>query len=185
MGVPADVVAVGDDLGGLKHGHVGGGQFPGQPLVGFPVPVLVLVLDQGNRFDPTPHGDRHAVDDDLLGRGGDRHQAGRALPVDGHSGHRDRQVRAQRSLARHVEPGGTFGHCAAEDDIVDLGPLKAGPGQGPGNRVRGQVRSGCVVERPAEPVETITASLIGPRPRSGPCRRRGRRSGRSARTQIR
>ena len=47
---------------------------------------------------PATH-DVHAVDDDLLGGGGDRHQARRALAVDRHAGDGDRKAGAQRGGA--------------------------------------------------------------------------------------
>src|SRR6185437_11326226 len=50
----------------------------------------------------------HVVIDDLLGGSGNRHHAGRALPIDRHAGHRVRQPGPQCRLTGDVEPLGAL-----------------------------------------------------------------------------
>ncbi len=69
-----DAVAFGDDLGGLDHRHIGRIVHLDQLTVEFD-PEL-FAAHHRNLFEAARDDGVHAVDDDLLGGGGDRHQAG-------------------------------------------------------------------------------------------------------------
>ncbi len=69
----------------------------------------------------TASGDHiHAVDDHLLGRGGDGHQARRTLAVDGHAAGADRATGAQRDLAGKVAGLRALLERGAPQHIVDF-----------------------------------------------------------------
>ena len=120
----ADAVALRDRLGGLQHRHVDvlvhGDQrrVAGDPHFGR--------LDQADRILAAGGDDIHLVDDHLLGGGGDRHQAGGALAVDGLGADRDRAAGAQRDLAADIAGLRALGEDAAPDDIVDLAGIDPG-----------------------------------------------------------
>ena len=52
-----------------------------------------------------------------------RLQAGRALAIDGRSGHAHRKSGAQQRLSRDVGARGTLLHGATHHDVLDLGAL--------------------------------------------------------------
>ncbi len=93
----------------------------------------------------------HPVDDDLLGGGGDRHQAGRALAVDGHAGNADRATGAKRDLPADVAELRALRQHRAPDDVVDVACIDLGALD------RGLERE-AAQRRPRRGVE---ASLIG------------------------
>ena len=69
----ADAVAFGNDFGGLDHGHIDVVMKGFQLLVD--IDAIVARLDQRDRFLSAAGDDIHSVDDDLLGGGGDGHDA--------------------------------------------------------------------------------------------------------------
>ena len=99
-----DVVAVGDEFGGLDHRHVEAGDArPPGPDPARAERLMASVCTRRDDLQAAADSDLHVVVDDLFGRGGDRHQAGGALPVHGHAGDAVRQTGAQSSLAGDVE----------------------------------------------------------------------------------
>ncbi len=68
--------------------------------------------------------------DHALRRQGDGLQAQGAKTVHRHAGDGDRTAGAQGHLARDVGASGTLGRGATHDDVVDLGGLNAGAGNG-------------------------------------------------------
>ena len=146
----ADVVARGDDLGGLQHRHVGLRQVFDEPGVARPERVGMLVLDQRDRLGAGAHGHLHVVADDLLG--GDRHghQPGGALPVDGLAGDAGRHAGAQQRLPGEIGPGRALLHRRAHDEIVnldgiDLGALDRGLDGVRGERLRLHIVEGAAI----------------------------------------
>ena len=99
---PRDLIPLGHDLGCLEHRHVKVVTMLDEPWILSAIAVHLVVLDQRNGFKPAADGDAHAVVDDLLRRGRDRHQAGSALPVERHAGDAGRKAGAQQRLARDV-----------------------------------------------------------------------------------
>src|SRR5271165_612909 len=93
-----DLVALGDDFGGLDHRHVRVVAVRDEPRILIAITVRVLVLDERDRLEAAAYRYAHAVDDDLLGGDGDRHQARGALAVDRHAGDAGWKTRSQRRL---------------------------------------------------------------------------------------
>jgi hypothetical protein len=100
--IPSDVVALGDNFGGLQHRHVDVWLVFDQPRISGPVGVLVLILHQRNRLDPTTDSDLHAIGNDLLRGRRDAHQTRGTLPVQRHARHCFRQTRPKCRLAGNV-----------------------------------------------------------------------------------
>jgi hypothetical protein len=96
-----------------------------QPLV-VQVVLVGLVLHQRDRLDAAGDVDLAFAGEDALG--GERHglQAGGAEAVHRHAGHRHRQARADRDLARDVAAGRALGRGAAHDHVLDF--LRLDPG---------------------------------------------------------
>ena len=146
LAVAGDAVALADDLGGADHRHVD--VLVHRDELGIAAEPHLGGLHHRDRFDAAGDADLHAVDDDLLGGGGDRHQARRALAVDRHARHGDRQAGAQgggaadRRLHALLERG-------ADDDVVDLGRIDARALDRRADRMGGQRRGGRGVERAA------------------------------------
>ena len=88
----ADAVPFCDDFGRLQHRHVNVGCCFKRLGIRCPVPVVVFVLYETDRFEATTDNDRHVVFEDLFCGDGDCHHARRALPVDGHAGDGYRQT---------------------------------------------------------------------------------------------
>ena len=117
----ADAVALGDRLGGAEHRHV-------DVLVhgdqrGIAADPHFGRLDEADQILAAGGDDIHAVDDDLLGGGGDRHQARGALAVDGLGADGHRAAGAERDLPADVAGLGALGQHAAPDHVVDLAGL--------------------------------------------------------------
>ncbi len=110
-----------------------------------------LGLHEADRFLPAGGDDIHVVDDDLLGRRGDRHQAGRALAVDRHARGADRAPGTQRDLAREIARLRALLERRAPEHVVDLTRLD------PGAFDRGRKRIGA--ERGAPGV--VEPALVG------------------------
>ncbi|MNJ38737.1 hypothetical protein D3C77_335900 [compost metagenome] len=127
LGLAADVVTAGDDFGSLQHWHVsvfghahyrcillGGGR------------LHVAVLHQADLFLTGADGHLHAIDHDLLGGCGNRHQARGALAVESLAADRQRQTSCQRRQTRKVARGCTTLHRRAHHQVVDFTGLDAG-----------------------------------------------------------
>src|SRR3546814_2745863 len=121
----ADVVALGDDLGGADHRHIGVLVHRDQLGVGFDE-HLDAAADLRDALDAAGDRDVLAVDDDLLRGGRDRHQSRRALAVDRHAGDGDGQAGAQRDQARDIHRLRALLHRGAAQHVVDLATLPAG-----------------------------------------------------------
>src|SRR5579859_7275331 len=145
----ADAVALGDDLGGLDHRGAEFGHVILQPRIDGHEAVDVAVLNQADRLDAGADGDRGAVVDDVLGGGGDTHQAGAALAVDGHAGDGVGKARPQRRLAGDVVARRALLQGAAHGDVIDLARVDAGLLDRRGDGVTAQRRAIGVVERAA------------------------------------
>ncbi len=109
--------------------------------------VHLVVLHQGDGLQAA--GDRHVhvVDHDFLGGGGDGHQAGRALTVNGHAGHGGGQATAQGGLTGHVAAGGTLLQGGAHDHVLDALRIDLGALHGVLDHVTAQRLGLGVVER--------------------------------------
>ncbi|MNF97896.1 hypothetical protein D3C84_807400 [compost metagenome] len=84
LGLAADPVAPGDQFSGLQHGHVGVQRVAFHPRIALlKGPRHVAILYGADVFLAGTDRSRHAVDHDLLGGGGDGHQARGALAVQG------------------------------------------------------------------------------------------------------
>src|SRR6266852_5999976 len=87
LGLAADLVAFGDDLGGLPHGHVDARIFLLENRT-----RVVVANDQADALDAAADGCVCAFTYDLVGGHGNRLQAGRTKPVDSDGGGRNRQA---------------------------------------------------------------------------------------------
>ncbi|MNX78585.1 hypothetical protein D3C86_1101850 [compost metagenome] len=108
----------------------------------------LLGLDHGDGLHPARDRDLHAIDDDLLGRRGDGHQARRALAVQRHARDRDREAGGQ---GRHAPDGllHALRQGAAQQAVLDLGGIDARALDRRRQGVGGQRRRRRVVEGPA------------------------------------
>jgi hypothetical protein len=70
-----DLIPLRHDLGGLDHRHVEVVAMLDEPGILRAITVHLVVLDEGDGFEPAADGDAHAVVDDLLCSRGDRHEA--------------------------------------------------------------------------------------------------------------
>jgi hypothetical protein len=144
-----DLVARRDDLGGLEHRHIDVVAVVGQPRVHGAVAVHLVVLDERNRLEPAADCDAHAVVDDLLGGGRDRHQAQGALAVDRHAGDAGRKTGAQGRLAADVVAGRALLHRRPDHHVVDLAAFDLRPSERVGDRMPAERLGLRVVERAA------------------------------------
>ena len=120
----ADAVTLRDRFGGLQHRHVDRAVHVNQLGIGHH--AHFFGLHEADRFLPTGGHHVHAVGNDLLGGGGDAHQAARTLAVDGHAAGADRATGAQRDLAGEVSGLRTLLERAAPQHVVDLAGVDAG-----------------------------------------------------------
>ena len=104
-------------------------------------------LDHRDAFDPAGDAHVHAVDDDLLGGGGDGHQARRALAVDGHAGDGDGQAGAQRGGAADGRLDALL-QRRADDHVVDLGRVDPGALDRGADGVGGEGGDGVALNAP-------------------------------------
>ncbi|MNT13687.1 hypothetical protein D3C72_1486670 [compost metagenome] len=109
----------------------------------------MLVLDQGDALQPA--ADRHLllVEDHLLGRRGDPHQARGALSIQTHAGNGGGQARRQGHLTRHIGPGRALLQGRAHDDVLDLGRIDASARDGVLHGMSAELLRLGVVEGPA------------------------------------
>src|SRR5690606_13525240 len=149
LGLAADPVALGDDLGRLQHRHVDVRVQRLEIGVLEAEQVHVLVLHQGDRLQPAADGDDLAVVNDLLRRRGDGHQARGALPVQAHAGGGRRQAGGQRGLAADVGAGRALLQGGAHHYVLDLGRVDPGALHRVADGVTAQLLGLGVVEGPA------------------------------------
>ena len=123
LALAGHLVALGDDLRRLEHGHVEVVAMFDEPRVLAAIAVHLVVLDQRNGFEAAADRDAHAVVDDFLCGGGDRHEARSALPVDRHAGDAGRKPGAQGALAGDVEALRPLLERRAHHHVVDLAGL--------------------------------------------------------------
>src|ERR1019366_2927852 len=110
LGLAADLVALGDDVGGVDHRHVDVGiHLPQARVV---VLTRAAAAREADRLDAAGHDALGAVIDDVARGHGDGLQARRAEAVDGHAGGGDRHAGEQRRLAAEI--AGAVGHIAHE-----------------------------------------------------------------------
>ena len=166
LALAGDLVALGDEFGGVDHRHVDVGLVLDQPI-GSAARNMLVVLHQADAFQAAADGHRHAVHCHAVGRNGDGLQAGAALAVHGGAGGGDRQAGADGGLARDVAAGGTLLQRAAEDHVLDLIGIDLGAADGVGDDVAAHGGAVRVVERPAigppmgvRAVDTMTASRM-------------------------
>ena len=141
-----DAVAVCYHLRSLQHGHVDVRVHGDEFLITGAVQIHMLVLHQADGFQAAADNHAHAVVKDLLRRRGDRHQSGRTLPIDAHTGYGDRAAGAQRYLARDVAAGGTLLEGRAHDYIVHFTGVDARPLNGLGYRSSAERGARQIVE---------------------------------------
>ena len=203
LAVAVDAVFAREVLGGLRHRvdavtglHARVDQAPAQRGVLELLPAGPGNVGLGHHVGRA----RHALDaagDDQVGfaagdraRGlSDRLQPGRAQPVDGDGGHAWRQAGQQRRHARHVAVvlAGLVG--AAEDHLVQRGPVHCGmPRHQRRDRQRGQVVGAHAGQRAAEAAERRTRRIDQPgashKRSSSPCAAASHRAGSPARSRA-
>ncbi|MNY08080.1 hypothetical protein D3C86_1409130 [compost metagenome] len=110
-------------------------------------PFHMVILHQADVFLAGAQGDLHAVDHDLLGGGGDSHQARGALPVQGLAAHAGGQAGRQCGHAAQVPAGGAGRHGGAHHQVFDFAGFDTGTLHGCANGVAGHARRFQVVER--------------------------------------
>ncbi len=115
LGLPSDLVALGDDLGGFSHHHVDAGIFLFECRAG-----IVIANDQADAFHAAADGRVRAFADDLVSRHRNRLQAGRTEPIHGDRRGRNRQTGQQRGHAGDVVALHAVRLAAAENDVFDL-----------------------------------------------------------------
>src|SRR5690606_14298811 len=145
----ADVVALGDDVGGLDHRHVQLRLVLHQPFVAAAVHVELVVLHQADGLHAAGNHHRYLLHHDPVGGQGDGLQAGGAEAVDRQAGRGDRQAGADGRQTGHVLALRAFVEGGAEDDVLDLGRINAGTLHGVPDDESGHVDAVGVVERAA------------------------------------
>ncbi len=139
---------MGHDITRRNHRHVDLGQVPGQPFVLIAKPVAVWI-DQRDRLHPAGNIDPAFAGAHALGGEGDGLQPRGTFSVDRDAGHRDRQPGTQRRLARDIGADRTFCARRAQQDILNLVRLHAGPLDGCGDHMRRHAGAMDSVERTA------------------------------------
>ena len=130
LALARDLVALGDDLGGLDHRHP---QSSGLTCIRCSSVMFLVFMPPicTSEMDSTPEPiATGAFGHDLLRRHGDGLQAGGAEAVDRGAGGGDRAAGPDRRVARDVHAGGAFGLGAAHEDVFDFGRIDAGVGDG-------------------------------------------------------
>ena len=145
--LPRDVVALGYDFGGIQHRDVGVALHREQFRIDGMKRVHLVVLHQADEFTAAADGNFDAVKDHGARSQRNRLKAGRALAIDGRSGHAHRKSRTQQRFARNVRAGGALLHGATHHNILDLGALDFGPRQRRGDRMAQQGRAFGIIER--------------------------------------
>ncbi|MNO45525.1 hypothetical protein D3C76_357920 [compost metagenome] len=141
LGFAADVVALGDDFGGLQHGHIGVHGIAHHELVALGHgPFHVALLHQADVFLAGTDSHLHAIDHDLLGGRGNRHQARGALAVQGLAADAVGQAAGQCRHAAQVPASGTAGHGGAHDQVIDFTGFDTGTDHRGTDRVAGHAR---------------------------------------------
>ncbi|MNR03856.1 hypothetical protein D3C85_1197730 [compost metagenome] len=147
----ADAVEPRHVFGGLQHRHVGVRGVAGDVVVALAQrPLEVARLHGADVLLAGADGDLHAVDDDLLGGGGDGHQPRGALAVEGLAADRHRQAGGQGAHAAEVPAGGAGGQRGAHHQVLDLAGVDAGARHRRLDGVGGQAGRAGVVEGAAE-----------------------------------
>ena len=124
----ADIVTTRDDFGGLAHREVDARHLLLEQRVDQVVGVDAL-HGQADGLDATGDDDVAATRGDLVGGNGDRLQARRAEPVEGHAGGADAQARQHRDVATDVVALGAFVGAGADDAVLDAGRVDTGARQ--------------------------------------------------------
>ncbi len=141
----------GDELGRVEHRHVGVlrcGNHRRVALLGNPFEIARL--DGRDVVLSASHDDVHPVHHDLLGRGGDGHQARGALTVHRLAGHGLAETSRERCEPGQVHAGRARGQHRADDDIVDLRAFDACPLCRMADRMAHEGRGLDVVEASSE-----------------------------------
>ena len=132
-----DLVLLRNILGGLAHAHIGsrprGGEF------GIGQRVIAAHRHAAHRLDPGADERLARADLDLAHGDMDGRHGRSAEAVHRHAADRERQVRQQADEARDVHPLLALGKGAAQDDVLDLRGIDAGPVDQATNHLRGQV----------------------------------------------
>src|SRR4051794_24711134 len=115
-----DAVALGDDLGGVDHGHVDLALDLEQRRVLRVEAVHLVVLHQRDGLAATADRDLDTVEDHRTRGERDRLQARGALPVDSGAGDGDGETGTEQRLARDVAAGRALLECCAHHDVLDL-----------------------------------------------------------------
>ena len=115
LGLAADLVALGDDLGGFSHHHVDAGIFLFERRAG-----IVVANDQTDGFHAAADGGLGAFAHDLVRGHRNGLQAGRTEAVHGDGGGRNREAGEQRRHARDVVALHAVRLAAAEDHVFDF-----------------------------------------------------------------
>ena len=113
--LPADLVALGDDLGGFSHHHIDAGIFLFDRRAG-----IVVANDQADALHTAADRGVRAFIHDLMRRHRNGLQAGRAEPVHRDGGGRNRQPSQQRRNPRDVVALHSVGLPASEDHVFDF-----------------------------------------------------------------
>jgi hypothetical protein len=137
----ADLVALGDDVGGVDHRHVDRRRDLQQ--LGIVVFARAAAAGEADRLHAAGHDHVGAVIDDVARGHGDRLQARGAEAVDGDAAGGDRQAGQQRGVAAQVL--GAVGDVAHEA-VLDRFLLDAGLGDGVLHRVRRHADGGGDIE---------------------------------------
>ena len=115
LGLAADLVALGDDLGGFAHHHVDAGILLFDRGAG-----IVVANDEADGFHAAADGGLGAFTYDLVSCHGDGLQTGRAEAVHRDSGGRNREAGVQRRNARDVVALHSVGLAAAQNHVFDF-----------------------------------------------------------------
>src|SRR5215470_1390149 len=146
LGLAANLVALGHDLGRVAHDHVQRGLVLLDPRVG-----IAVALHHADALEPAADGGLGSAHDDLVGGHGDGLEPRRAEAVDGGAGHADGKAGAEERDARHVVALGAVGLGAAHDHVLDLTLVELGNlTQRVLDAMGGEVVRAGHVERPPE-----------------------------------
>ena len=146
--VTTDVVALGHLLGGLQHVPVNLGLLFVERGVHQHVLVHFL-LHTRDALHATGHIHIAFTCDNPLRRQCNGLQTRRAKTIDGEAAHGDGAIGHQSDLTRDVGAGRALGVGATHDDVLDMGGVNAGTGDGVFDRVATQGGTVGHVESPA------------------------------------
>ena len=124
--LPTHVIPLRHYFGCVDHGHVGFRPDLHHKGVVPTMAIDVFVLYQADGLGASRNDDRHIIDHDAFGCGGDRHHSGRTLTVDAHARCAHRHPCGNGALAGEITSLGALLVGGSHDHVLDLIGLESG-----------------------------------------------------------